>query len=383
MNCQQVDKLLYLFCDGLLQPQLRQQIEDHLQECPACRNNLTMTEMENEALRYTEDIPPLALGFSLEVIQKINSVPITNHHSKVGLWSRLMELFRLHRLPVIASVTAAFLLFFVLATSNLLPLPGSTATEQSAHDRTGEPNEVLVAGINQSSPEKEMSVIADVGIADKEDSDIEHSQPTVESNNKPASDPIPQEEVPTPQVEYAYNHTETVKSQTDYSVNNSITAAPNYRGTDINGELRPDLTSREPFIPRPGYMPTGYSLTRIENEADNITTLTYEGDGNRIFLRIIPEGGEKPPATISMLSPSGCQSDTMEAPESAKNESSPQPESELLKTKAVPEQSTRKGLPGEITISWKVKQHNQVYTIQVTGILPPTELGRIAASFDD
>lgn len=383
MNCQQVDKLLYLFCDGLVQPQLRQQIEDHLQECPACRNNLTMTEMENEALRYTEDIPPLALGFSLEVIQKINSVPITNHHSKVGLWSRLMELFRLHRLPVIASVTAAFLLFFVLATSNLLPLPGSTVMEQSARDRTGEPNEVLVAGINQSSPEKEMSVIADVGIADKEDSDIEHSQPTVESNNKPASDPIPQEEVPTPQVEYAHNRTETVKSQTDYSVNNSITAAPNYRGTDINGELRPDLTSREPFIPRPGYMPTGYSLTRIENEADNITTLTYEGDGNRIFLRIIPEGGEKPPATISMLSPSGCQSDTMEAPESAKNESSPQPESELLKTKAVPEQSTRKGLPGEITISWKVKQHNQVYTIQVTGILPPTELGRIAASFDD
>ena len=341
-----------------------------------------MTEMENEALRYTEDIPPLALGFSLEVIQKINSVPITNHHSRSAS-GQVNGTFRLHRLPVIASVTAAFLLFFVLATSNLLPLPGSTVMEQSARDRTGEPNEVLVAGINQSSPEKEMSVIADVGIADKEDSDIEHSQPTVESNNKPASDPIPQEEVPTPQVEYAYNHTETVKSQTDYSVNNSITAAPNYRGTDINGELRPDLTSREPFIPRPGYMPTGYSQTRIENEADKITTLTYEGDGNRIFLRIIPEGGEKPPATISMLSPSGCQSDTMEAPESAKNESSPQPESELLKTKAVPEQSTRKGLPGEITISWKVKQHNQVYTIQVTGILPPTELGRIAASFDD
>ena len=286
MNCQQVDKLLYLFCDGLLQPQLRQQIEEHLQKCPACRNNLTMTEMENEALRYTGDIPPLALGFSLEVMQKINSVPTTNEpgHSRSG--PRFMKLFRLHKLPVIASAAAAFLLFFFLAASHLLPLP-STVTEHAGMSE--EPHEVLVAGIDQSSSEKELAVVTDAGTANDEKSATEHSQSTGESNNKPAGDSIPQEKLPASQVEYGYDHTETVKDRADYSISNNFIANPNYRGADHNGELFPDLTNQEPFMPRPGYMPAGYSLTRIENEADNITTLTYEGNGDRIFLLKIPE----------------------------------------------------------------------------------------------
>ena len=56
MNCQQVNNLIWDYCDGLLSPDTRAEFETHLHECRACRESVSLARLENEAIRGLPDM---------------------------------------------------------------------------------------------------------------------------------------------------------------------------------------------------------------------------------------------------------------------------------------------------------------------------------------
>jgi hypothetical protein len=71
MKCQLFDKYLFDYCDDNLAPVLREKIDQHLQECSNCRNQVKLTILENEVLRDNSDLPILSGDFANRVMHQI------------------------------------------------------------------------------------------------------------------------------------------------------------------------------------------------------------------------------------------------------------------------------------------------------------------------
>jgi predicted anti-sigma-YlaC factor YlaD len=87
MNCQQINELIYDYCDGNVTPEIAAVIEKHLRECPFCRNNEKLTRIENEALYYVENSPVLLPGFTEKVMATINSGYYNTNPGLRNSWS--------------------------------------------------------------------------------------------------------------------------------------------------------------------------------------------------------------------------------------------------------------------------------------------------------
>ncbi len=71
MNCQQIDKYIFAYCDHTLPPQMNTAIEEHLVQCKACRTLVHMTRVENELLIPAPDFPSLSDEFTSRVMQAV------------------------------------------------------------------------------------------------------------------------------------------------------------------------------------------------------------------------------------------------------------------------------------------------------------------------
>jgi len=73
MNCQDINQVIYDYCDGKISSDLYLEISQHLNECESCYNNYRLTLIENEVLKDTEDIPSLSPAFTQLVISSLIS----------------------------------------------------------------------------------------------------------------------------------------------------------------------------------------------------------------------------------------------------------------------------------------------------------------------
>lgn len=71
MNCRQVDKYLYDYCDNILDPGQRTQIEQHLIQCPSCRKIVDEAMLESSILREEWHTPALPDDFTARVMNQI------------------------------------------------------------------------------------------------------------------------------------------------------------------------------------------------------------------------------------------------------------------------------------------------------------------------
>lgn len=76
MNCRQVDKYLYDYCDNVLSPDQRVLIEQHLAECHNCRQVVDQALLETSILREEWDTPALSADFTSRVMERIAAKPI-------------------------------------------------------------------------------------------------------------------------------------------------------------------------------------------------------------------------------------------------------------------------------------------------------------------
>lgn len=76
MNCQQVDKCLYDYCDHILTPEQQILFEQHLSSCHSCRQLVDQALLETSILREEWDNPPLPADFTSRVMERIAAKPI-------------------------------------------------------------------------------------------------------------------------------------------------------------------------------------------------------------------------------------------------------------------------------------------------------------------
>jgi hypothetical protein len=83
MNCQQVDKYLYDYCDNILNPEQRKQIEQHLVNCPGCRRIVEQAQLESSILREQWHTPDLPDDFTARVMNQV--MGMVNESSAMSL----------------------------------------------------------------------------------------------------------------------------------------------------------------------------------------------------------------------------------------------------------------------------------------------------------
>lgn len=71
MNCQQVDKYLYDYCDNILTPEQQVLFEEHLAGCHSCRQVVDQALLETDILREEWDTPALSPDFTSRVMEQI------------------------------------------------------------------------------------------------------------------------------------------------------------------------------------------------------------------------------------------------------------------------------------------------------------------------
>jgi len=353
MNCQQVDKLLYLYCDNQVQPHLRADIREHLLNCPACRNNLVMAEMENEALRYTGDIPSLSADFCkrvmLQIEREFGGGTAARPRNRLQVLKRFFS--RGSNLAVAGGITAAVLLCLVLASPIQLPGPGHKVTVSD----TKAPQEPLPAGSGKNKPNL-------AGNREME-STLSGSTPNYQ-DSPPARNPSAGSSTPQTAWE-APRYSRPEAGITSYN-----------RGTAGKTELRKTAITETPFIPQPTYLPAGYALARVENGLDDVLILTYEGISGSIAVKVTPKGGDNSSATTAVTLADQLPR-TRATDESLGGAATAQ---KVMGLGGEPEVSSPETSPAFATITWNVNARGKIYEVQVTGTLPPEELARIAAS---
>ena len=78
MNCRQIDKYIYDYCDNLLTPDQKILFEQHLAQCHNCRQAVDQALLETSILREEWDTPDLPADFTSQVMERIVAVPISS-----------------------------------------------------------------------------------------------------------------------------------------------------------------------------------------------------------------------------------------------------------------------------------------------------------------
>lgn len=113
MNCQQIDKYIWDYCDNSLSPNIQARIEKHLQCCEHCRNKVELTMMENEALKAPGAMPPLGDDFAANVILALKASPTSSPAKPSAAGSRWSWL-QLNRFSMGSLVAAVILVILVV-----------------------------------------------------------------------------------------------------------------------------------------------------------------------------------------------------------------------------------------------------------------------------
>ena len=88
MNCQQINQYLIRYTENTVSPYLRFLIEEHLEQCEACRKQYQLTLLENEALCDRSDLPELADDFTDRVMQSVTAVYPEKQTGVLWRWRR-------------------------------------------------------------------------------------------------------------------------------------------------------------------------------------------------------------------------------------------------------------------------------------------------------
>ncbi|MCR4400228.1 MAG: zf-HC2 domain-containing protein [Syntrophomonadaceae bacterium] len=336
MDCRRVDDLLFAFQDGDLPSPLRQSVEDHLAHCARCRASLALARAETDALRDTSGIPELSPHFSRAVRAAVQGGAVGSPGGQ-GWWWRLAAALRAHQRWRLAAgcAAAALLLFLALpgltrqapSTAPLLApaaggdtdlelraLPLTPSAEQDAAPAATE-------RIRQSTrPQATAGPAPSPALNGQQAQPADRLRsPSATEGNGPVNPPLPAASaVPQP-----------------LAAEPAPTAAKSWAGTAVS-----------PYVPRPGYLPEGYSLSRVESGVGGDVALTYERDGVVLTIRAYPRMDQADGNVEAAAGKGGAEGR--------------QPEG--------------------TTVSWDVSHEGVRYRVEVCGTLPPEELARVAAS---
>lgn len=124
MNCQQISKYIYQYCEGKVSAELYNEITRHLQECNNCLYNYKLTKLENNVLSDQTDIPTLKSDFSLKVMTQITPDyhNINSLKSRKSIWQKLNNKSKYYLAASVVMVLALLPLHDLLNNQNKNPV---------------------------------------------------------------------------------------------------------------------------------------------------------------------------------------------------------------------------------------------------------------------
>lgn len=132
MNCQQISKHLYNYCEGKIAPQLSIEIQKHLEECESCHNNYKLTLLENHVLSDITDIPPLSDDFTEKLMKSIRpdndrTIPTSKSSSKKSSLAK-----RFKRNAIYVAAAAVILLAVYISLPDIMGLGNNIKLAQKS-----------------------------------------------------------------------------------------------------------------------------------------------------------------------------------------------------------------------------------------------------------
>ena len=125
MNCRECKNLLIEYAEGLLEGNLKEGVEQHLEQCPQCRKEIeNIRLLEDRILKNSLDFRSIDLEERImDRIAGERSIRL-KAASSAGFFHQIRSLFMKNAVLKIASATAVLAIFFIIAFWN----GGSPAT---------------------------------------------------------------------------------------------------------------------------------------------------------------------------------------------------------------------------------------------------------------
>ncbi len=260
MNCQQIDKYIYEFCDKQLSPQMHDGIQAHLDQCESCRDKVTAADQEGQLLRSMDIIPALGPEFTDRVLAAVKQKHggAASAAFLAGPSSRYPRQLRWWW----GAAGAAVLLLALCSLPMLnmqMPL-GIKLAEQSAADRA--PVETAPLLVSPSaSPKSDAEPPQTVAGQETTDRPIQNAQQDIAKKQQNSAtkrtDASPPESTQPSQTAQLY----TSAARQEQMVRAPIYSSPN-RGTEL-------LTLH------PVNLPPEYSLQKVISNSDQEITFVY------------------------------------------------------------------------------------------------------------
>lgn len=295
MDCRQIDKYIYEFCDKQLSPHLYDQIQHHLNQCEYCRSKVESAREEGQLLRSLPVMPALSAQFTAGVMASIKQRHVHNRPrflpGRCGLYPRKMHWWW--------GVGGTAVLLLALVSLSFLEIPlGSKSVdynniismEGNALPAPAEPLQTAQAPIKptdtagEESAEKPPEEITETDPYQRTVLPTEASQRTVLPAEASQPTPVPQ----------AVAHNFSAVAVSDRATKSVLISEPN-RGA-------------EPLTLHPTNLPPDYTLHSIISPSDQEITFVYENQitDQKLMLTIVRElavnGEEAPSAEEPLLS---------------------------------------------------------------------------------
>lgn len=118
MNCQQIDKLVFEYCDNMLSPEMRLEVEKHLDICINCRRMVELSQLESSVLADKSMLPCLSEDFTARLMNIIGNKNTRSSKSSIMPANRK----KWYRLPFYWSgALVAALIVLILNIPGILP----------------------------------------------------------------------------------------------------------------------------------------------------------------------------------------------------------------------------------------------------------------------
>ncbi|MGE5449987.1 MAG: anti-sigma factor family protein [Methanomassiliicoccales archaeon] len=262
MNCQQVAKLLERYDEGELPPQISTQVESHLHHCVGCQTMLRLVEKERVSLQSTDDIPALNPDFAQGVMSRISVTPRPKLYPLVPVW---VEWTR--RYPTLLGAAAVILLF-------LFPLIGQPTINNEFIPPTQQAAKKVAAVNQMQNVPYNATILPLTETSDENSYRDETLRPLDPSRSLQAKVITGSSALPsspsTPTAALA-----TGNAATDQ--------------TDDTQVIAPTVV--------PSYIPTGYTLDKIEITSGNQVIVSYQTSKDQptapLIINIVPELSNK------------------------------------------------------------------------------------------
>lgn len=327
MDCRQVDKMAFLYCDNEVQAHLRKEVEKHLSECPECRILIENTRLETEALRFKDDVPDLSSDFKNKVLLSITGGKPTEEYSPRSLFTRVRYKYFTGSNLAIGSMATAVLVLMLFIPSLTSFQQVKNAPSPSRHQGNAAATKVMkTQAVNDEKASLNISKIA--ALSDKEKQEAAQS----------------------------FNTMPAVYGTSDQSLVG--------RG-DGTGITSNQYSAESIPVSQPSYVPAGYYLSNVESDQNNDLSMYYENGSGGSFVVKVAEVSLKRAAESSPNPP------TLVGAPPVKPEDNEFKAMKAADTAAVNEHSY---------VTTNLAKGQKVYRVELSGNLSQQELSKIAAS---